>query len=258
MNAKLPNGETRIAVAQRAIKGVAGFVPAQAQLSLRMYGAQSPASREKLPGHASRRAVRPGSASGGADHGRSRWRQGARLHADRLFAGASGERFPGRRQGARHRAGQRRQGNLPGRSGGGGEGARGQGHHRSHRRLHRRHRRARAAPGHRAATGGTYFDAPVGPELPDTLKSALNACKKHVVTLPPKPQPGKLRTTSATCLRPTRSSMRRPARRSRHFDRMRPGDRRCRPASTRSNSDPEAGRGSRCAPARPRRSSRGS
>ena len=47
------------------------------------------------------------------------------------------------------------------------------------------------------ATGGTYFDAPVGPELPDTLKSALNACKTRVVTLPPKPQPGKLRTTSA-------------------------------------------------------------
>jgi hypothetical protein len=47
------------------------------------------------------------------------------------------------------------------------------------------------------ATGGTYFDAPVGPELPDTLKQALNACKKRVVTLPPKPQPGKLRTTSA-------------------------------------------------------------
>ena len=46
MNAKLPNGETRIAVAQRAIKGVAGFVPAGAQLSLRMYGAQS-AARQK-------------------------------------------------------------------------------------------------------------------------------------------------------------------------------------------------------------------
>ena len=46
-------------------------------------------------------------------------------------------------------------------------------------------------------TGGTYFDAPVGPELPDTLKSAFAACKKRVVTLPPKPQPGKLRTTSA-------------------------------------------------------------
>ncbi len=50
------------------------------------------------------------------------------------------------------------------------------------------------------ATGGTYFDAPVGLELPDTLKKALNACKKHVAALPPKPQPGKLRTTSATWL----------------------------------------------------------
>ena len=46
MNARLPNGETRIAVAQRAIKGVAGFVPAEAQLALRMYGAQSPSSRK--------------------------------------------------------------------------------------------------------------------------------------------------------------------------------------------------------------------
>src|SRR6185312_8733200 len=46
MNAKLPNGETRMAVAQRAIKGVAGFVPAQAQLSLRMYGSQA-AARQK-------------------------------------------------------------------------------------------------------------------------------------------------------------------------------------------------------------------
>ena len=50
------------------------------------------------------------------------------------------------------------------------------------------------------ATGGTYFDAPVGPELPDTLKQALNACAQRVVTLPAKPKPGKLRTTSATWL----------------------------------------------------------
>ena len=33
-------------------------------------------------------------------------------------------------------------------------------------------------------TGGTYFDAPVGPELPETLKSAVAACKKSVVTIP--------------------------------------------------------------------------
>ena len=42
------------------------------------------------------------------------------------------------------------------------------------------------------ATGGSYFDAPVGPELPDTLKSALNACKKRVARLSPKSQSGKL------------------------------------------------------------------
>lgn len=47
------------------------------------------------------------------------------------------------------------------------------------------------------ATGGSYFDAPLGPELPTALQAALNACKKLVVTLPPKPEPGKLRTTSA-------------------------------------------------------------
>jgi hypothetical protein len=49
------------------------------------------------------------------------------------------------------------------------------------------------------ATGGTYFDAPVGPELPDRLRAAFNACKQ-VVKLPAKPQPGKLRATSATWL----------------------------------------------------------
>jgi hypothetical protein len=49
-------------------------------------------------------------------------------------------------------------------------------------------------------TGGSYFDAPIGPELPDTLRKAFEACKKRVVTLPPKPRPGKLRTTSATWL----------------------------------------------------------
>jgi hypothetical protein len=46
------------------------------------------------------------------------------------------------------------------------------------------------------ATGGTYFDAPVGPELPDRLRAAFSACKQ-VVKLPAKPGPGKLRTTSA-------------------------------------------------------------
>ena len=79
MNAKLPNGETRIAVAQRAIKGVAGFVPAQSQLSLRMYGAQSPASRKNCQD--THLAVPFGAASANADaiatHGEWRSRRRA-------------------------------------------------------------------------------------------------------------------------------------------------------------------------------------
>ena len=104
-------------------------------------------------------------------------------------------------------------------------------------------------------TGGTYFDAPVGPELPDTLKSAFDACKKRVVTLPPKPQPGKLRTTSAVY--PHDIINAETGQKVATFDRMRP-ESSCRPASTRSSSDREAGRASRCAPARPRQFSRGS
>jgi hypothetical protein len=46
-------------------------------------------------------------------------------------------------------------------------------------------------------TGGTYFEAPTGPELPSLLEEAFNACKRTVVKLPAKPKPGALHTTSA-------------------------------------------------------------
>jgi hypothetical protein len=46
MNAKLPNGETRIDVARRTIKGTALLIDPKADLSLRMYGAQSAASQK--------------------------------------------------------------------------------------------------------------------------------------------------------------------------------------------------------------------
>jgi hypothetical protein len=49
------------------------------------------------------------------------------------------------------------------------------------------------------ASGGTYFDAPVGPELPDRLKAAFAACKQ-VVKFPANPKPGKLRTTATNWL----------------------------------------------------------
>jgi len=197
MNAKLPNRETRIAVAQRAIKGVAGFIPAQAQLSLRIYGAQSPASQKNCRDTHVAVPFAPASAAGepittAVDAAKA---QGYTPIAYSLEQAAND--FPAD---AKERVvvlvsdgKETCQGDPVVAA------------------------KALAAKGitvHTVGfvvdtaargqlqtiariTGGTYFDAPVGPELPDTLKSALNACKKRVVTLPLKPRPGKLRTTSA-------------------------------------------------------------
>jgi von Willebrand factor type A domain len=200
MNAKLPNGETRIAVAQRAIKGVAGFIPAQAQLALRMYGAQSPAREKNC--RDTHVAVRFGPASAGSgpiatavDAVKA---QGYTPIAYSLEQAASD--FPAD---AKNRVvvlvsdGKETCQGDPA--------------------VVAKALAARGITVHTVGfvvdtaargqlqviartTGGSYFDAPVGPELPDTLKSALDACKKTVFTLPPKPQPGKLRTTSTTWL----------------------------------------------------------
>lgn len=199
MNAKLPNGETRIAVAQRAIKGVAGFIPAQAQLSLRIYGAQS-AARQKncqdthlaVPfGPASvgsapiTTAVDAVKAQGYTPIAYSLEQAAADFPADakeRVIVLVSdgketcqGDPVVAAKALAAKGITVHTVGFVVDTA------ARGQ------------------LQAIARITGGTYFDAPVGPELPDTLKSALNACKKQVVTLA-KPQPGKLRTTSTTWL----------------------------------------------------------
>ena len=200
MNAKLPHGETRIAVAQRAIKGVAGFVPPQAQLSLRMYGAQSPSSRKNCQDTHLAVPFGPAAASSASitaavDSAKA---QGYTPIAYSLEQAAND--FPADAKErvivlvsdgketckgdpvvvAKAFAGKgitiHTVGFIVDTA------ARGQ------------------LQAIAQATGGTYFDAPVGPELPDTLKSAFNACKKTVVKMPPKPQPGKLRTTSTTWL----------------------------------------------------------
>ena len=197
MNAKLPNGETRIAVAQRATKGVAGFVPAQSQLSLRMYGAQSPASRKNCED--THLAVPFGAASANADaiatQASAVKAQGYTPIAFALEQAAND--FPAD---AKER--------IIVLVSDGKETCKGD------PVLAAKALAAKGITVHTVGfivdtaargqlqniagiTGGTYFDAPVGPELPDTLKSAFAACKKRVVTLPPKPQPGKLRTTSA-------------------------------------------------------------
>jgi hypothetical protein len=200
MNAKLPNGETRIAVAQRAVKGVAGFVPAQAQLSLRMYGAQSPASQKNCQDTNLAVPFGPASDNGGAittavDGAKAQGYTPIAYSLEQAtndFPADAKERVvvlvsDGKEtcQGDPAVAAKALA-------------AKGIAVHTVGFIVDT------AARGQLQAiarvTGGSYFDAPVGPELPDTLKSALNACKKTVVRLPAKPQPGKLRTTSATWL----------------------------------------------------------
>jgi hypothetical protein len=200
MNARLPNGETRIAVAQRAVKGVAALMPPEAPLSLRLYGAQSPRADKNCTD--TQRAVDFGPASTVAS--------GIQSSVDAIVAQgytpiayslqqAAGD-FPAD---ARERVivlvsdGKETCEGDP--------------------TLAARALAAQGITVHTVgfivdtaargqlqaiakATGGSYFDAPVGPELPDTLKSAFGACKKTVVLLPAKPKPGKLRTTSATWL----------------------------------------------------------
>ena len=200
MSAKLPNGETRIEVARRAVKGVASLIPARAQLSLRLYGAQSAASQKNCQDTNLAVPFGPASASGApiaasVDGAKA---QGYTPIAYSLRQAAND--FPAD---AKERVivlvsdgKETCQGDpVVAAKALAGKGitvhtvgfvvdtaARGQ------------------LQAIARATGGSYFDAPVGPELPDTLKSALSACKKTVVTLPPRPQPGKLRTTSATWL----------------------------------------------------------
>lgn len=197
MNAKLPNGETRIAVAQRAIKGVAEFVPAQAQLSLRMYGAQSPAREKNCQDTNLAVPFGAASAAGGAiatsvDAAKA---QGYTPIAYSL--GEAANDFPAD---AKERvivlvsdgketcqgdpvlaAKALAANNITVHTVGFIVDTAARGQLQNIARI----------------TGGTYFDAPVGPELPDTLKKAFDACKQRAVTIPPNPKPGKLSTTSA-------------------------------------------------------------
>jgi hypothetical protein len=197
MNAKLPNGETRIAVAQRAIKGVAGFIPAQAQLSLRMYGAQSAARQKNCQDTHLAVPFGPASAAGGPITASV---DGAKAQGYTPIAYSLGQAANDFPADAKERVivlvsdgKETCQGDpvVAAKA----LAAKGITVHTVGFVVDTAARGQLQAIAR--ATGGTYFDAPVGPELPDTLKKAFAACKKRVVTLPPKPKPGKLRTTSA-------------------------------------------------------------
>jgi von Willebrand factor type A domain len=200
MNARLPNKETRIAVARRAIKGVAGFIPAQSQLSLRMYGAQSAARQKNCqdthiavpfgPAAASSASI-TAAVDGAKAQGYTPIAYSLQQAANDFPADAKervivlvsdgketckGDPVVAAKALAAKSITVHTVGFVVDTA------ARGQ------------------LQAIARATGGSYFDAPVGPELPEMLKSAFGVCKKTVVKLPPKPQPGKLRTTSTTWL----------------------------------------------------------
>ena len=200
MNARLPNGETRMAVAQRAVKGVASLVPAQTQLSLRMYGAQSAASRKNCQDTHLAVPFGAASAAGGPITAAV---DGAKAQGYTPIAYSLGQAANDFPADAKVRVivlvsdgKETCQGDpvLAARA----LAAKGITVHTVGFIVDTAARGQLQAIAR--ATGGTYFDAPVGPELPDTLKQALNACAQRVATLPAKPKPGKLRTTSTTWL----------------------------------------------------------
>lgn len=196
MNAKLPNGETRIAVAQRAIKGVAGFIPAKAQVSLRLYGAQSPARDKNCQDSNLAVPFAPAEANSAAitstvDRTKAQGYTPIALSLQQAvgdFPADAKERVivlvsDGKEtcKGDPVLAAKALAGNVTVHTVGFVVDTAARGQLQNIARI----------------TGGSYFDAPVGPELPDTLKKAFEACKQRVVKIPPNPKPGKLRTTSA-------------------------------------------------------------
>ncbi|CAG1014708.1 MAG: VWA domain-containing protein [Rhizobiaceae bacterium] len=197
MNARLPNGESRMDVARRAIKGVASILPAEAQVSLWLYGAQSPRAEKDCRDTHLAVAFGPASAGGAAI---AQVADGATAQGYTPIAfsleRAADEFLPDAKERVIVLVSD------------GKETCKGdpvlaaKALAEAEITVHTVGFIVDAAARVQLqaiarATGGSYFDAPVGPELPETLNQALNACKKQVVKLPTKPQPGKLRTTSA-------------------------------------------------------------
>ena len=198
MWAKLPSGETRIAAAQKAVKGVAGLVDPKAQLSLRVYGAKSPAkdkncqdSHVAVPfGPAGQLAPAVAKA---VDQVKA---QGFTPIAYSLDQAASD--FPST---AKERAivlvsdgKETCQGDpiVTAKA----LAAKGVAIHTIGYAVDTAAKMQ--LEGIARASGGKYFDAPGGAELAATLKAALNACKEEVK--PQSNKPGTLRTTKSEWL----------------------------------------------------------
>jgi hypothetical protein len=197
MNARLPSAEARIDIARGAIKGVAALIPAEAQLALRLYGSQSPRADKNC--HDTLLAVPFGPAgSGGAAIAQAV--DGAPAQGYTPIAMVLGEAAKDFPADAKERVVVLVSDGKETCAGDPTIAARALADagivvHTVGFIVDTAARMQLQAVA--AATGGLYFDAPVGPELPQTLEQALNACAATVVALPPDPGPGFLETTSA-------------------------------------------------------------
>lgn len=200
MNAKLPNGETRMGVAQRAVKGVAGALAAETAVSLRMYGAKSAASQKNCQDTHVAVPFAPASGNGSAISAAVDGAKAQGWTPIALSLTEAAADFPG---GSKTRVvvlvsdgKETCQGDpvLAARA----LAAKGITIHTVGFVVDTAARGQLQAVAR--ATGGSYFDAPTGPELPELLKSALVTCPKVVAKIPTRSEPGKLRTTSATWL----------------------------------------------------------
>jgi len=200
MHARLPSGESRIAAAQKVVKGVASLVDPNAQLGLRVYGARSPASDKNCEdshlvvalapagkaGPEIQKAVDQVKAQGwtpiaysleqaGADFPATAKERAIVLVSDGKETCKGDPVVAARALGAKgvviHTIGYAVD---------------------SAARMQ--------LEGIARASGGKYFEAPDAPELAATLKSALAACRQKPAATPTGTKPGKLRTTGAQWL----------------------------------------------------------
>ena len=200
MHARLPAGESRIAAAQKAVKGVAALVDPGAQLSLRVYGAKSPAkdkncedshvavafgpAGQALP--AIRKAVDEVRAQGwtpiaySLEQAAGEFPVGAKERAIVLVSDGK-ETCKGDPVVAARALGAK------------GVVVHAVGYAVDSAARMQLQNIARAS-------GGKYFDSPEGVDLGAALKSALEACRQKPAAVPTGSQRGKLRTSDAQWL----------------------------------------------------------
>ena len=200
MHARLPGGESRIAAAQKAVKGVAALVDPNAQLGLRVYGAKSPASEKNCED--SHLAV-PLAPAGKAGADIQKAVDGVKAQGWTPIAYALEQAAGDFPTGAKERAivlvsdGKETCKGDPvvtARALGG----RGIVIHTIGYAVDSAAKMQ--LEGIARASGGKYFDAPDAPELAATLKTALATCRQKPAATPTGTKPGKLRTTGAQWL----------------------------------------------------------